>query len=295
MIVSKYNAHATCWPSVVRPADGQRVSLGALVERAKAPRWYACKELVWRWSAARYRDNYRNRASFLTEHAIVRDVGDYPGGVQREQLERAVAGVLGFAYTTWLSTHASPRYRVVRMLSREIDADEHDRVARYVAELEEGVGIVPDVANDAPHAWACPARHDGDAYEFIDFDGEPLDVETALDRFPKPEPLPAPDRGARDESYARRFLRARKYLENMPGAIQGSNGSATTFKAACAMVRGFQLEPHDALNLLAEVHNPLCKPEWSKRELAHKVRQAFQRSRLPFGWLANRPRDVVAP
>jgi hypothetical protein len=289
MIVSKYNADATCWPSVVRPADGRRVSLGALLERVKAPRWYTRKELVWRWSAATFRNNYRNRASFLTEPAIVTDVGDYAGGVQREQLERAVAGVLGFAYTTWSSTHASPRYRVVRILSREIDADEHDRVARYVAELEERVGIVPDVAKDAPHAWACPARHDGDAYEYIEFDGKPLDVEMALDRFPKPDLLP--EHAPLHNDVRHRLDRASKYLATMPGAISGSGGHTATFRAACVLVRGFVLEPDEALRLLVTEYNPRCAPAWSQRELQHKVRQAYQRARLPFGWLADRPRN----
>jgi hypothetical protein len=55
------------------------------------------------------------------------------------------------------------------------------------------------------------------------------------------------------------------------------------------MVRGFALEPDDALRLLAEVHNPLCAPPWSLPELRHKVRQAAQRARVPFGVLADRP------
>jgi hypothetical protein len=113
----------------------------------------------------------------------------------------------------------------------------------------------------------------------------------ALATFPKPEPLPIPERTQRDDSYDRRLERARKYLAAMPGAISGSGGHATTFKAACVLVRGFALEPDDALALLVEIHNPICSPPWSERELRHKIKQAYQRSILPFGFLADRPRD----
>jgi hypothetical protein len=77
----------------------------------------------------------------------------------------------------------------------------------------------------------------------------------------------------------------------MPGAISGSGGHATTFAAAVKMVRGFGLDPDDALALLVAIHNPLCAPAWSLPELKHKIRQAAQRGRLPFGFLADRPRD----
>ena len=282
----------TLWPSIFKPDEGRRVGFDTLLERVKAPRSYAGKDEVWRWSAATFGNNYRSRASFLTEQAIVTDIGDYPGGVQREQLVRAVEGILGFAYTTWSSTQKEPRWRVVRMLSRPIDADEHDRLWRYVAELEERAGIVPDVAKDAPHAWALPARHDGDSYECVDFDGEPLDVDMGLERFPKPDPLPPPS--PRHDDVAHRIERASKYLATMPGAISGSGGHTATFRVACVLVRGFALDADDALRLLVEEYNPRCAPAWSLHELRHKVRQALQRSRLPFGWLADRVRDGSA-
>jgi hypothetical protein len=57
------------------------------------------------------------------------------------------------------------------------------------------------------------------------------------------------------------------------------------------MVRGFGLEPDDALALLVEIHNPLCQPEWSLVELRHKVKSAMQRGRVPFGWLAEKRRE----
>ena len=78
----------------------------------------------------------------------------------------------------------------------------------------------------------------------------------------------------------------------MPGAISGSQGHATTFRAAVAMVRGFGLEPDDALRLLVEAHNPQCAPPWSLPELRHKVRQATERGRMPFGEIVGRERTA---
>ncbi len=79
--------------------------------------------------------------------------------------------------------------------------------------------------------------------------------------------------------------RAAAYLRNIPGAIQGSHGSAQTFSAAQALVIGFQLDEETALRLLAEIHNPTCSPPWSDRELRHKVRSAATRSDREPGYL----------
>lgn len=97
-----------------------------------------------------------------------------------------------------------------------------------------------------------------------------------------------PTGGSSDPSLVER---ARRYLAKMPGAVSGQGGHATTFRAAVAIVRGFELAPEDALRLLAEVHNPLCSPAWSVAELRHKVKSAAMRGQMPMGALANKPRE----
>jgi hypothetical protein len=57
------------------------------------------------------------------------------------------------------------------------------------------------------------------------------------------------------------------------------------------MVRGFALEPDDALRMLLEIHNPICVPRWTENELRHKVKQAYLRARVPFGAISDRSRD----
>lgn len=79
--------------------------------------------------------------------------------------------------------------------------------------------------------------------------------------------------------------RAARYLREMPGAISGSGGHAATFEAAAVLVRGFGLDEETAFRLLKEVHNPLCQPIWSDRDLRHKVRSAAKQSTRDMGYL----------
>ena len=100
----------TVWPSLYEPAKGLRFPLDALLARVQSPRSYAGKHAVPRWSSAIYRDNYRDRAHFVSEAMIVTDVGDH-GPVSRGQVESVFACLLGFAYSSWSSVPMSPRWR----------------------------------------------------------------------------------------------------------------------------------------------------------------------------------------
>lgn len=102
----------------------------------------------------------------------------------------------------------------------------------------------------------------------------------------KPTPPPAPPRpqlvaGAGGD----RIRRASAYLATIPGAVSGSGGHDQTFKAALALVRGFNLSRSEALSLLVADYNPRCEPPWSDRELEHKVESAEKDSTLPPGYL----------
>jgi hypothetical protein len=82
--------------------------------------------------------------------------------------------------------------------------------------------------------------------------------------------------------------RARAYVERMPAAIAGQAGHRATFAAALVLVRGFSLSPAEARPILNE-YSARCVPPWSEKELDHKLRQAVDKGRLPFGYLLNRP------
>jgi hypothetical protein len=280
----------TCWPSLFRPADGITRPDGAIYARVRAPRTHERKDDVPRWSGVEFRDGYRDSAHFVRAWWVTLD---FDTGPELASLRAAFDALTGFAHTTWRSTPQHQRWRVGLQLSRAIETlEEAERVWRAIAVRAERYSLEPDFAARSPvHCFALPVRHAGDAYTFAEFQGELVDVDAALEQIPEREPEPTPESRPSDESYSHRLLRAERYLEKMPGAISGSRGHVATFRAACVLVRGFQLDHEDAFRLLARVHNPLCTPEWSERELRHKVRQAFQRSKLPFGAIADRPLD----
>jgi len=256
------------------------------VKRAKPGR---AKETLARWAPVEFRGGRRCLANVLRAHAVVLDVDD---GSKLARVLRALDGIYTIAHSTFSATAQHPRWRIVVPLDWPVDASEYDRVWRWLASKLEAVDIQPDYgARDASRAWAVPARPPSGFYIAHVAEGAFAERTEALAAIPEPAPLPEPDHGPRDETYAHRVERASRYLATMPGAISGSGGHATTFAAALVLVRGFGLEHDDALRLLTEVHNPLCAPEWSQRELVHKIRQAYQRGRLPFGWLADRQRD----
>lgn len=84
-----------------------------------------------------------------------------------------------------------------------------------------------------------------------------------------------------------RVKRARAYVSRMPVAVSGSRGHDATFRVALVLLRGFELPEADALDVLRE-YNATCTPPWSERELAHKVKQAAERARVPYGYIVER-------
>ncbi len=279
-------------PTLTQPAGRQlTITWSAFADRVQRARPGATKDGLSRWAPVEFRRGYRCRANVIRAHAIVFDVDD---GTALETILSAFDGLHIIAHSTFSATAEVPRWRIALPIDRPVNADEYDRVWRWLAAGVEAEGAVPDYqGRDVAHAWAVPAVPPSGFYVAREAEGAFACVADGLAAVPAPEPMPMPTRTAGgDESYERRVTRARAYLARMPGGIQGSGGSSTTFKAACAMVRGFGLEPDDALALLIEIHNPLCQPEWSLIELKHKVRQALQRARLPFGWLAEKRRDT---
>jgi hypothetical protein len=71
------------------------------------------------------------------------------------------------------------------------------------------------------------------------------------------------------------FLRTRieRYVDSMPEAVSGSHGHSATFKVAVALVRGFHLNPSDAMPFMHR-YNHRCDPPWSDKELKHKLDSA---------------------
>lgn len=69
--------------------------------------------------------------------------------------------------------------------------------------------------------------------------------------------------------------RARAYLAKLPPAIAGTGGHVATFAAACRL-REFGLSEGDALEILSGWNLTHCAPQWSERDLRHKLADAFR-------------------
>lgn len=80
--------------------------------------------------------------------------------------------------------------------------------------------------------------------------------------------------------------RIARYLMKVPPAVEHENGSGTTIYVACQLVHGFALSREDALYWMRQ-YNPVCRPPWSEKELAHKVDDAIKKTdhRKPRGHL----------
>jgi hypothetical protein len=161
-----------------------------------------------------------------------------------------------------------------KQLSRELGTDSAATPATQMSRL-------PGLMN---HKYAPP--------ELIRV--EYLSVERAYTRkdFPMIEPV---REVARAPVFASRSMsldpleRARQYLARVPPAIAGEHGDVHTFRVCCRLVRGFDLDETQALNLLAQ-WNARCQPSWTEPELRDKLRRARRYGVEPVGGLLNMAR-----
>jgi hypothetical protein len=280
-------AVACFWRSVYE-TTGRHIALPwELVEgRITNPKPAHAKDGLPRWALAEYRGGKRNLASFLRGHACMFDVDD---GTTLAQLEKALTGSYAIIHSTFSATEAEPCWRVIAPHDRPTtNVDEQNRVWRFDAAKIEAVGGRPEYsARSAAQPFAVPCRPPSGYYVSRVLRGAFTSVSEALSIIPKPEPLPVAECEP-DDSYDSRLRRAGAYLSTMDPAVSGSGGHTTTMRAAVAMVRGFALQPADALRLLATEFNERCQPRWTQRELAHKCKQAYQRGKMPFAALAEK-------
>lgn len=81
----------------------------------------------------------------------------------------------------------------------------------------------------------------------------------------------------------KRILRAKRYMETVPGAVAGQGGHTATFSMAADLVRGFVLPLETAYELMCEF-NLKCVPSWDIEDISRKIEQAAYNSIREYGY-----------
>lgn len=240
------------------------------------------------WSAATFAAERRLGANVKRLHAAVLDFDD----ASVDAVVALLAGTRAVVHTTRRHTPEAPRCRAVVPYTRPISPDEHARIWQTMAAHARAAGLEIDPQTKDPgHFFFAPGSLHG-CFELAQLDGETLipdlllaaaDPVTRAPSAPAPSPAPVGDRGEL-------LARAARHVEGLPPAISGEGGHAATFKAALALVRGFNLTPDEARPIM-DSYNNRCEPPWSSRELDHKIDSAAASTKTPEGFML---RDAAA-
>jgi putative DNA primase/helicase len=107
----------------------------------------------------------------------------------------------------------------------------------------------------------------------------PVAMVPAVDSPPCP-PSPESIAGVTETERAKRWV---AYVDKLPAAESGAGGHDATLRVACELVR-FGIPQESGLPMpLMKKFNERCTPPWSDKELAHKVRSAYEKSAHEFG------------
>lgn len=125
-------------------------------------------------------------------------------------------------------------------------------------------------------------------------------LKLVADTYQPPMPTPRPSTNGHTQQRQRTgsavdvLERARKYLEKIPPAIDGQGGSKDCFRAACVLVKGFDLGQEEAFAAIQD-WNSTCQPPWSEKELRHKIADADRAADTqPRGYLLNDNRPATS-
>ena len=100
--------------------------------------------------------------------------------------------------------------------------------------------------------------------------------------------------------------RADRYISRIR-SVQGQNGSASCFRAACILAEGFSLAEGDVRSILTAWNRSNAEPKWSERELEHKISDAMREAQTskrrgylisqsgPQSSVANLPHSIDCP
>lgn len=258
------------------------------------------------WSFATFVGDYREKARVEGVYALSLDLepidktsADPSRCGDPHRAAKAFADFDGLITTTRGHRDEAPRCRVVLPFDRCASADEYELAWPFGARMASRFGLRADPSTrDASRFWFLPSLPlaGGDS-TVIRLDGRRLRVdelveealsraEVAARRGSRPSRVFLGRYSSPDDLEVRR-RRAFAYVDRMPPAISGQGGHRQTWIAALALVRGFELPPDVAIEVLR--HYSLgCQPPWSSRELQHKIESATRQASATPGYLLER-------
>jgi len=154
--------------------------------------------------------------------------------------------------------------------------------------------------NGKPYEWADPDTPLVDVPEWVI---SCLKGRKREQREPEGVPFVNPVRNAESDSKGIPnddvIDRARLYLQACEPATQGEGGHSKLLWACTAMTVGFNLDPKQTYQLLAEEYNPRCNPPWNladnkdKLEFQRKIVESRKNPVKPIGWLLEDNKEDV--
>lgn len=203
------------------------------------------------------------------------------------------AGLTYVCYSTHGHTDAKPKIRIIGPLLAPVPGKEWLSVWRAIVDTYTGK-TSDESCKDSSRMYYAPSCKPG-AVPVFDFGpGDlPLDVAT-LKIVPKspravgpvdmnaPELLDAGIRVERAGAGVAPFAHAEHLARTMPAAVSSAGGSVALLRLARALRWGLELDDSQCSNLIEELYNPRCAPQWTEAEIAHKVEDASSDDGAPY-------------
>ena len=126
-------------------------------------------------------DGHRNNLSIIKRSLITLDIDFAPVGFW-EAVQHVFPGNCLAMYSTHKHVPEKPKYRLIVPLSREINPDEYEPLARMVASML-GIDYFDDTTYQAARLMFWPSTPKDGVYEFYEQEGKELDPDLLLDEY----------------------------------------------------------------------------------------------------------------
>lgn len=221
------------------------------------------------------------------------DDGDGAGGVgvadpdaTLATVASALGGVEVYACSSFSARPGAWKVRLLVPYDRPATADEHHASWDLVARVLADAGIAIDrKCRDASRGFYVWAHPPSGAYWHAHVGGVPWPVEvaSAAEQGRAAELRMRAERAriVRRVGSRSRLLpieRAARYVDAMPPAVQGQDGSGALWRVAWRLAQHFRVDDAQAWPILL-AYSARCLPPWSERELRHTWARA-QRARV---------------